>query len=123
MEGDSIIARWIPLESNADRAKLAVTEQYLAEHRHELLIVFWRTSAGAEIDLLLEWPGGELWAIEIKRSLAPKLERGFHAACEDLQPARRMVVHPGDTVFPLSSGTEAVPLTEAMLRAARRDGA
>src|SRR5690606_11074807 len=38
---------------------------------------FYRTSAGAEIDLVLTLPGREPWAIEIKRSLAPKLERGF----------------------------------------------
>ena len=42
---------------------------------------FYRSSGGAEIDLLLSWPKGAPWAIEIKRSLAPKVERGFHAAC------------------------------------------
>ncbi|MGH8849207.1 MAG: ATP-binding protein, partial [Polaromonas sp.] len=52
---------------------------------------FYRTSGGAEVDLLLAWPGGELWAIEVKRSLSPKVERGFHAACDDLLPARKLV--------------------------------
>ncbi len=47
---------------------------------------FYRTSAGAEIDLLLALPGGKLWAMEIKRSSAPKVERGFHIACDDLKP-------------------------------------
>ena len=56
---------------------------------------FYRTGGGAEIDLLLAWPGGKLWAIEIKRSLSPRLERGFHAACADLAPARKFVVYPG----------------------------
>ena len=46
---------------------------------------FYRTSAGAEIDLLLTLPGGARWAIEIKRSLTPKPERGFHHACGQLQ--------------------------------------
>jgi predicted AAA+ superfamily ATPase len=41
---------------------------------------YYRTSAGAEIDLILELPGGETWAIEVKRSLSPKVERGFHVA-------------------------------------------
>ncbi|MEY2683374.1 MAG: hypothetical protein RJA09_518, partial [Pseudomonadota bacterium] len=45
---------------------------------------FYRTSGGAEIDILLALPGGSLWAIEVKRSLNPKVERGFHAACADL---------------------------------------
>jgi len=71
---------------------------------------FYRTSAGAEIDLLLAWPSGELWAIEIKRSLTPKLERGFHAACEDLTPARKWVVYPGQESFPLGHDIKAVSL-------------
>lgn len=71
---------------------------------------FYRTSGGAEIDLLLAWPGGELWAIEIKRSLTPKVERGFHAACEDLTPARKLVVYCGQEKFPLGYGVQAVPL-------------
>ena len=33
---------------------------------------FYRTGAGAEIDLVLEFPGGRRWAIEIKRGLRPK---------------------------------------------------
>ena len=57
---------------------------------------YFRTSAGAEIDLLLEFPGGSLWAIEVKRSLSPKVERGFHIACDDLKPQRRLVVYAGN---------------------------
>jgi predicted AAA+ superfamily ATPase len=73
---------------------------------------FYRTSAGAEIDLLLHWPGGELWAIEIKRSLAPKLERGFHVACADLQPARKIVIYPGTDTFPMGHDVQAMPLAQ-----------
>ncbi len=71
---------------------------------------FYRTAGGAEIDLVLDLGGGELWAIEIKRSSAPSLSRGFHSACDDLRPARRFVVHPGDDDFPLRRGIEAVSL-------------
>ncbi len=71
---------------------------------------FYRTSSGAEIDLLLHWPSNDLWAIEIKRSLTPKVERGFHTACEDLQPARKLVVYPGNESFPLGHGVQAMPL-------------
>ena len=73
---------------------------------------FYRTSAGAEIDLLLHWPHGECWAIEVKRSLSPKVERGFHIACEDLKPSRQLVVYPGSDSFPLGPATQAVPLGE-----------
>ena len=73
---------------------------------------YYRTSAGAEIDLLLELPGGALWAIEVKRSLSPKVERGFHIACDDLRPARRLVVYAGDERLVLPLGVEAVGLRE-----------
>jgi uncharacterized protein len=72
---------------------------------------FYRASGGAEIDLLLAWPGGDLWAIEIKRSLNPKLDRGFYTACADLKPSRKLVVYAGNEPFPLGrDGVEAVPL-------------
>lgn len=71
---------------------------------------FYRTSGGAEVDLLLVWPGGDLWAIAIKRSLTPKVERGFHSACEDLLPQRKLVVYPGQEAFPLGHDITAMPL-------------
>lgn len=73
---------------------------------------FYRSSGGAEVDLLLAWPEGRLWAIEIKRSLAPKLERGFHAACADLKPERRFVVYPGSERYRLAEDIEAMPLLQ-----------
>ena len=73
---------------------------------------FYRTGGGAEIDLLLVWPGGKLWAIEIKRSLSPKLERGFHAACEDLAPVRKFVVYPGRERYRVAPDIEVLSLEE-----------
>lgn len=69
---------------------------------------YYRTSNGTEVDLLLTLPGGELWAIEVKRTSAPKLERGFHSACADLGPQRRFYVYPGAERFPLDDRTEAI---------------
>jgi predicted AAA+ superfamily ATPase len=74
---------------------------------------FYRTAAGAEIDLLLTLPGGALWAIEIKRSLAPAVGRGFHHACADLNPARRLIIYPGQESYPLREGIEVMPLQTA----------
>lgn len=73
---------------------------------------FYRTSGGAEIDLLLAWPNGGLWAIEIKRSLTPKVERGFHAACADLAPVRKFAVYPGVERYRLATDIEAISLEE-----------
>jgi uncharacterized protein len=74
---------------------------------------FYRTSAGAEIDLLLDF-GQETWAIEIKKTTAPKLSKGFHIACEDLKPARKYVVYGGDEAFRLTQDIMAIPLLVLM---------
>lgn len=76
---------------------------------------FYRTAGGAEIDLVLNLDGSELWAIEVKRSTAPSVARGFHSACSDLLPARKFVVHAGNDDYPLRHGIEAVTL-EGMSR-------
>lgn len=73
---------------------------------------FYRTAAGAEIDLLLELPDGSRWAIEIKRGLAPKVERGFYQARMDLNPARSFVVYSGETRYPIAEEVEAISLFE-----------
>ncbi len=73
---------------------------------------FYRTQVGAEIDLLIEHGDGSLWAIEIKRSLAARVERGFHVARTDLKPARSFVVHGGDDRFPLAHDLEAIGVVE-----------
>jgi hypothetical protein len=76
---------------------------------------FYRSSGGAEIDLLLEWPDGDLWAVEIKRSLAPKVERGFHNACVDLKPARKLVIYPGGETCRIAEDIEAMPPSAAAM--------
>jgi hypothetical protein len=71
---------------------------------------YYRTSTGNEIDLVLTLPGDRLWAVEIKRSSSPKVERGFHVACEDLHPRKRFVVYPGNDRFPISKEIEVIGL-------------
>ncbi|MBD9449998.1 ATP-binding protein [Rhizobium sp. RHZ02] len=73
---------------------------------------FYRTAAGAEVDLVVTLPGGRRWAIEIKRSLTPKVERGFHNACLELKPDRRIVVYPGSEAYPLNNEIEVLPLRQ-----------
>ncbi len=73
---------------------------------------FYRTAAGAEIDLLLELPGGKRWAVEIKSGLSPRLEKGFHFARQDLKPGKSFVVYAGDDRYPLDEGVEAIGLRE-----------
>jgi hypothetical protein len=73
---------------------------------------FYRTSAGAEVDLILTWPDGGEWAVEIKRSLAPKLERGFHSAIADIGAERSFIVYAGSERYKLGPSTEAIGLAE-----------
>ena len=69
---------------------------------------FYRSSGGAEVDLVVEFAGSNTWAIEIKRSLSPKVSRGFHSACEDLKPDRKLLVYPGDDRYPLGHEIEVI---------------
>ena len=77
---------------------------------------FYRTRAGAEIDLLLQLPGQELWAIEVKRSSAPRVPRGFRIATADVGAARSFIVYPGEETYPLGDRINATPLPALMRR-------
>ena len=91
-------------------------ENLLAAAPERTTASFYRTSAGAEVDLALQLPNGELWAIESKRGRAPRLDRGFHNAREDLRPAHAFVAHSGGERLPVTEGVEAISVSElAML--------
>jgi predicted AAA+ superfamily ATPase len=87
-------------------------ENIVAIAGHPVEASFYRTSGGAEIDLVLTWPDGREWAIEVKRSLAPRLERGFHSALADLEAERSFVVYPGHERYRVGPSTEAIGLAE-----------
>jgi uncharacterized protein len=89
-----------------------VLEALLRVAPQRAMASYYRTAAGAEIDLVLELGKEELWAIEIKRGLAPKLGKGFHAARADLDPTRAFVVYSGTERFPLAANTEAIGVRE-----------
>ena len=95
-----------------------VIESLLAVAPPDAMPSFYRSSAGAEIDLLLTWPDGAHWAIEVKRSTTPKVERGFHHACDDIHPAKKWLVYPGVDAYPLHDRIEVLPLHTAMHRLA-----
>ena len=72
---------------------------------------FYGTATGVEVDLLLELPDNRLWAMEIKRASAPKVEKGLRTAMDDLRPDRTFLVYSGAERYPLSGGIEAIGLT------------
>ena len=77
---------------------------------------FYRTENGAEIDLLFERGGTVEMAIEIQRSTAPVVSKGFRLACDLLRPKARYVVHGGDETWPLEKDITAVTLQELARR-------
>jgi predicted AAA+ superfamily ATPase len=87
-----------------------VIENIVSAAPEQTRFSFYRTAAGAEVDLVMELPKGELWAVEVKYGLAPALGRGFHNARADLKPTRSLVVYSGQDRFPLSEGIEAIGL-------------
>ncbi len=93
-----------------------VIENLLGAAPERVRAGFYRTAAGAEIDLVLDMPGGRLWAVEIKRGLAPKLDKGFHHAREDLKPERSFIVYSGEDRYPKAEGVEAIGLSSTLFK-------
>lgn len=76
---------------------------------------FYRTSHGAEADLVLSFRDGKSWLVEIKRSSAPTVSKGFHLAAADVGAKRKLLVAPVNEAYVLRDGVEVVnPLTAAM---------
>ncbi len=80
---------------------------------------FYRTEDGAEIDLVFERGGRVEIAIEIKRSTAPALSRGFHSAAAMLKPKESYLLHSGRETWPISPDITALPLNELMRKLAK----
>lgn len=94
-------------------------EGFVVENVHSILpntveSYYYRTAAGAEIDLLLKLSYQEIWAIEIKNGTIPKVKSGFHQACEDIKVTEKIVIHGGEDDFPLSHETKALSLRSFM---------
>ena len=77
---------------------------------------FYRTAAGAEIDLVIRLPGGALWALEIKKGLSPKISKGFYQACGDIQASEKYAVYGGEGEFPARGGALFSSLRSIMAR-------
>ena len=90
-----------------------IIEQILATVPSHWTASFYRTSAGAEIDLLLQ-PSQQTppIAVEIKHALAPKPTKGFWSALEDVQPRKTYIVYPGTETYPLADTVFALPMAK-----------
>jgi predicted AAA+ superfamily ATPase len=75
---------------------------------------FYRTAAGAEIDLVVEKNSKTKYAIEIKRSMSPSLAKGFHLGCEDIEATNRFIVYPGKERFRVTKEVAAISILDMM---------
>jgi len=76
---------------------------------------FYRTSAGAEIDLILR-KGRRTLAFELKSSTVPKVSKGFWNALDDISPDEAYVVAPVNASYPIKEGVMVSPLQEITTR-------
>ena len=96
-----------------------VVENILARLSGKWQYSYYRTTAQTELDLILEGPKQEKWAIEIKRSSSPKLTTGFHQAAGDIGATRKWVVYSGSERFPMSGNTEAIGIIDLLKEISR----
>jgi len=75
---------------------------------------FYRTSGGAEVDLILEFGVKQRWAIEIKRSSVPSISKGFYIACDDIKATRKYILYSGSDTFSMGNGVTAISLHDLM---------
>lgn len=93
-----------------------VIEQLLSVIPSSIRASFYGASTGVEVDLILEFPNKNLWAIEIKYSLSAMPEKGFYNACKELKPTHSFVVHAGTENYPIKPKVEAITLHTLMQR-------
>lgn len=121
MEFYSIIARMInDFEALLSHPVVGMSwESYVIENIITMLpdsatTHFYRTAAGAEIDLLIEFSATKRWAIEIKRGLAPQLSKRFYSAIEDIKPQASFIVYSGNDNYTLAPNIEITSLSTLM---------
>src|SRR6266568_3490341 len=107
---DALAASWESFAMEQVLARAGAREAY-----------YWRTQAGAEIDLFLMLRGKRV-GIEMKYSDAPGMTRSLAAALADLRLDRLLVVHPGKARFPLGKKVEALPLADCLREVAKLGG-
>lgn len=94
-------------------------EGFVVENIHSVLprraeTFFYRTAAGAEIDLVIQMPSSEIWAVEVKHGSAPKLGKHYSSICDDVGATHKYIVYGGDETYPLNAGVIMISLRQLM---------
>jgi len=96
-------------------------EGFVVENIHSILpsraeTCFYRTAAGAEVDLVIKMPSSEIWAIEIKHGVAPKLGKHYSQTCDDVGATHKYIFYGGDDEFPVGNDVKIISLLGLMER-------
>jgi uncharacterized protein len=79
-------------------------------------IYFYRTAAGAEVDLVIKMPSSEIWAIEIKHGVAPKIGKHYNQTCDDVGATHKFILYGGEDEFPVGNDVKIISLPGLMER-------
>ena len=98
-------------------------EGFVVENIHSVLhphaeTYYYRTAAGAEVDLVIRMPNSEVWAVKIKHGVAPKISKHFRHICDDVGATQRHIVYGGDDEFPVGNEVWMTSLERLMLKLA-----
>lgn len=96
-------------------------EGFVVENIHSVLpsraeTYFYRTAAGAEVDLVVKMPSSEVWAIEIKHGVAPKPGKHYSQTCDDVGASHKYILYGGDDEFPVGNDVKIISLSGLMER-------
>lgn len=96
-------------------------EGFVVENIHSILpsraeTYFYRTAAGAEIDLVIKMPSSEIWAIEIKHGVAPKIGKHYSQTCDDVGASHKYILYGGEDEFPVGNNIKIISLPGLMER-------
>ena len=77
-------------------------------------VYFYKTVAGAEIDLVVRLSSTEILAIEVKYGVAPKISKHFNRTCEQIGASRKYVVYGGNDEFPIGNDVTVISLSKLL---------
>ena len=94
-------------------------EGFVIDNIHSILprrseTYFYRTAAGAEIDLVIKMPSSEVWAVEIKHGISPKLDKHYSQTCDDVGATQKYVLYGGDDEFSVGRDVTVISLLKFM---------
>ena len=98
-------------------------EAFVIENIHSVLprraqTYFYRTAAGAEIDLVIKLSSAQIWTVEIKYGTAPKVDKHYGRTCEDVGATRKYIIYGGNDVFPVGNEVTMISLPKFMQKLA-----